>query len=135
MRENVKTLKFKFYSMTDIIKTSPRSITELYFNEHFDELRQRLFHILSFLSLITFFTFYNVKLLVKILESPVANIQFFQLSPGEYFVSTLIISFYAGVLFSTPLLLSQTLFFFRPCLLYTSPSPRDRQKSRMPSSA
>ena len=25
--------------------------------------------------------------------------------------------------------------FIRPCLLYTSPSPRDRQKSRMPSSA
>ena len=24
---------------------------------------------------------------------------------------------------------------FRTCLLYTSPSPRDRQKSRMPSSA
>ena len=24
---------------------------------------------------------------------------------------------------------------FTPCLLYTSPSPRDRQKSRMPSSA
>ena len=24
---------------------------------------------------------------------------------------------------------------FWPCLLYTSPSPRDRQKSRMPSSA
>ena len=24
---------------------------------------------------------------------------------------------------------------FGPCLLYTSPSPRDRQKSRMPSSA
>ena len=25
--------------------------------------------------------------------------------------------------------------FKYPCLLYTSPSPRDRQKSRMPSSA
>ena len=25
--------------------------------------------------------------------------------------------------------------FLRPCLLYTSPSPRDRQKSRMPASA
>ena len=25
--------------------------------------------------------------------------------------------------------------FIRTCLLYTSPSPRDRQKSRMPSSA
>ena len=28
-----------------------------------------------------------------------------------------------------------TLYRFRICLLYTSPSPRDRQKSRMPSSA
>ena len=25
--------------------------------------------------------------------------------------------------------------YFKACLLYTSPSPRDRQKSRMPSSA
>ena len=29
----------------------------------------------------------------------------------------------------------ETLELFRICLLYTSPSPRDRQKSRMPSSA
>eukprot|EP01017_Pseudomicrothorax_dubius_P007551 TRINITY_DN12358_c0_g1_i2.p1 TRINITY_DN12358_c0_g1~~TRINITY_DN12358_c0_g1_i2.p1 ORF type:complete len:108 (-),score=20.34 TRINITY_DN12358_c0_g1_i2:11-334(-) len=28
-----------------------------------------------------------------------------------------------------------TLKFYKCCLLYTSPSPRDRQKSRMPSSA
>ena len=26
-------------------------------------------------------------------------------------------------------------YLFKDCLLYTSPSPRDRQKSRMPSSA
>ena len=26
-------------------------------------------------------------------------------------------------------------YLYSPCLLYTSPSPRDRQKSRMPSSA
>ena len=30
---------------------------------------------------------------------------------------------------------STQLFTYDPCLLYTSPSPRDRQKSRMPSSA
>ena len=30
---------------------------------------------------------------------------------------------------------SDTFDFYCPCLLYTSPSPRDRQKSRMPSSA
>ena len=28
-----------------------------------------------------------------------------------------------------------TEIYFNPCLLYTSPSPRDREKSRMPSSA
>ena len=33
------------------------------------------------------------------------------------------------------LLLGQTWRLLRGCLLYTSPSPRDRQKSRMPSSA
>ena len=31
--------------------------------------------------------------------------------------------------------LSADVYFAHPCLLYTSPSPRDRQKSRMPSSA
>ena len=32
--------------------------------------------------------------------------------------------------------LQETLWdIFKTCLLYTSPSPRDRQKSRMPSSA
>ena len=29
----------------------------------------------------------------------------------------------------------ETITELAPCLLYTSPSPRDRQKSRMPSSA
>ena len=31
--------------------------------------------------------------------------------------------------------LRQDIIWHKPCLLYTSPSPRDRQKSRMPSSA
>ena len=48
----------------------------------------------------------------------------------------------ATTLISTPLYSNTTLVAFLPtlamgssCLLYTSPSPRDRQKSRMPSSA
>ena len=32
-------------------------------------------------------------------------------------------------------ILGEELVLFKDCLLYTSPSPRDRQKSRMPSSA
>eukprot|EP01015_Nassula_variabilis_P004457 TRINITY_DN130_c0_g1_i2.p1 TRINITY_DN130_c0_g1~~TRINITY_DN130_c0_g1_i2.p1 ORF type:complete len:111 (-),score=18.00 TRINITY_DN130_c0_g1_i2:40-372(-) len=35
----------------------------------------------------------------------------------------------------TPLMLAQRNGNIQICLLYTSPSPRDRQKSRMPSSA
>ena len=38
----------------------------------------------------------------------------------------------------SPLLVEDTSIYFEQwgnCLLYTSPSPRDRQKSRMPSSA
>ena len=36
---------------------------------------------------------------------------------------------------SSPIPASSRKTMFKPCLLYTSPSPRDRQKSRMPSSA
>ena len=116
MGKNSNLLKFKFYSNLTNFTSSSRSDTELYFNEHFDELRHRIFYILAFLCIFTSITFYNVKLIVKILEDPVSKIQFFQLSPGEYFISTLIISFSLGILFSTPLLLSQLLLFFRPAL-------------------
>ena len=39
--------------MDSIVNYSSRSDTELYFNEHFDELRQRLFYILGFLCFFT----------------------------------------------------------------------------------
>ena len=40
-----------------------------------------------------------------------------------------------GFIVSASLLLVWQTFRLNACLLYTSPSPRDRQKSRMPSSA
>nr|YP_011007301.1 Sec-independent periplasmic protein translocase [Scytothamnus australis]WAM64730.1 Sec-independent periplasmic protein translocase [Scytothamnus australis] len=126
VKKEMNVLKFKFYSITDIdtLNTPQHSVSdpELYFNEHFDELRQRIFYIFNFLLLFTLFIFYHVKLVVKILESPVSNLQFFQLSPGEYFITTLIISFYAGMLFCTPVILSQIIFFFKPALTKTEKS-------------
>ena len=123
MVENFKSLKFKFYPFLDnplneIIDNLSKELDdlELFFNEHYHETRHRLFYILSFFFVVTSFTLYNVKTLVKILESPVADIQFFQLSPGEYFVSTIVMSLYTGVLFATPLIIIQTIFFFRPAL-------------------
>ncbi|CAM9093245.1 unnamed protein product [Discosporangium mesarthrocarpum] len=118
MIKTVSKLYFNFfsnYSLNSIVDI-PQSLTELYFNEHFEEIRQRIFHTLIFLSVIIFFIFCDIKVVVKILETPVSNVQFFQLSPGEYFISTLKISLYIGMLFSTPIILSQTLFFFRPAL-------------------
>ena len=44
---------------------------------------------------------------------------------GAEFIAMLLVIVYVGAV--------AVLFLF--CLLYTSPSPRDRQKSRMPSSA
>ena len=42
---------------------------------------------------------------------------------------------FANIGHAETLRLAVTTSFHNSCLLYTSPSPRDRQKSRMPSSA
>ena len=50
----------------------------------------------------------------------------------EYYIDAM----NASVLLLVSAISSLVLFYaYRSCLLYTSPSPRDRQKSRMPSSA
>jgi hypothetical protein len=72
---------------------------ELPFSEHVEELRQRIFLIVGIILLFTCFSFLEVKSLVKILELPISNVKFFQLSPGEYFISTIKIAFYTGLLF------------------------------------
>ena len=87
---------------------------ELPFSEHIEELRQRIFLIFIIILLLTGFAFIEVKNLVQILELPVSNVKFFQLSPGEYFISTIKISFYAGLLFSSPVAISQFLLFLLP---------------------
>lgn len=91
-------------------------IFELPFSEHIDELRQRLFYIFWIILLITSVAFIEVKFLVKILEFPVENVKFFQLSPSEYFVSTVKIAFYTGILFGSPFLISQLILFLVPGL-------------------
>merc|ERR1712194_977338 len=91
-------------------------ILELPFSEHIEELRQRLFHIFWIILFLTCLAFIEVKLLVKILELPVNNVKFLQLSPGEYFVSTVKISFYTGLLFGSPFAIGQLILFLLPGL-------------------
>lgn len=89
---------------------------ELPFSEHIEELRQRIFLLFGIILLLTFGAFIEVKGLVKILELPVKNVKFFQIAPGEYFISTLKISFYTGLLFSSPFILGQLILFLLPGL-------------------
>jgi sec-independent protein translocase protein TatC len=89
---------------------------ELPFSEHIEELRQRIAHIFLIILLLSFLAFVEVKFLVQILELPVSNVKFFQLSPGEYFASTIKISFYSGLLLSSPFIIGQIIFFLLPGL-------------------
>jgi sec-independent protein translocase protein TatC len=89
---------------------------ELPFSEHIEELRQRIFLIFVIILILTCIAFVGVKDLVKILELPVQNVKFFQISPGEYFISTIKISFYTGLLFSSPFVIGQLILFLLPGL-------------------
>ena len=89
---------------------------ELPFSEHLEELRQRIFLVFGTILLLTCFSFIEVKSLVKILELPINNVKFFQVAPGEYFISTIKISFYTGILFSSPFIISQLILFLLPGL-------------------
>lgn len=92
------------------------SSLELPFPEHLEELRQRVFFLFWVILLLTCFAFLEVKTIVQFLESPIHNVKFFQLSPGEYFLSTIKIAFYTGLLFSSPFVLGQLILFLLPGL-------------------
>ena len=97
--------------------TNNTAITlELPFSEHIEELRQRIFIVFWIILLLTCTAFIEVKSLVKILELPISNVKFFQVAPGEYFISTIKISFYTGLLFSSPFVIGQLILFLLPGL-------------------
>ena len=89
---------------------------ELPFSEHMEELRQRIFLLFGIILSLSFLALIEVKDLVKILELPIQNVKFFQIAPGEYFISTIKISFYTGLLFSSPFIIMQLILFLLPGL-------------------
>ena len=97
-------------------KKNTSVILELPFPEHIEELRQRVLFLFLTILLLTTFSFLEVKTIVKILEYPINNVKFFQISPGEYFISTVKISFYTGLLFTSPFAISQITLFLLPGL-------------------
>ena len=89
---------------------------ELPFSEHMEELRQRIFLLFGIILSLACLALIEVKDLVKILQLPIQNVKFFQISPGEYFISTIKISFYTGLLFSSPFIFMQLILFLLPGL-------------------
>lgn len=89
---------------------------ELPISEHIEEMRQRSVQFLCFACFTIGLMFLKITPIVELLEAPVEGIKFIQLSPGEYFLSTVKISFYGGLLFSIPFLLSQIIFYILPGL-------------------
>ena len=97
-------------------KKNKNIILELPFSEHIEEIRQRVLFLFLTILLLTAISFFEVKTIVKILEYPINNVKFFQISPGEYFISTVKISFYTGLLFTSPFAISQITLFLLPGL-------------------
>jgi len=113
MEPNIITCKpFCF----DLSKIDEEEVLVVPFSEHIEELRQRFFQSIIVAAIITIIFFINIQWWVQLLSNPVSNIKFIQLAPGEYFISTVKIAVYAGLLFSVPVIGSQLIFFIVPGL-------------------
>jgi len=117
MINNQSTFSNFFNIKLETLKKSlQKNKVEFFFEEHFEEIRQRLLQSLLLILIFIIFAFVNIEPIVSILEKPVRNIRFFQLSPGEYFLSTIEISLYTGLLIGSPILFNQVIFFLLPGL-------------------
>lgn len=95
-------------------KENENKVLSYVIDEHAKEFNQRIkfLLILSFIFITIFLI--NIKPVTKILELPVDNVKFFQLSPNEYFFSSIKLSIYTGILVSCPFYISQLIIFLAP---------------------
>lgn len=102
----------------------------IYYNttnkSHFFELRSRGCHILFSFIFLSMVIFFNIKFIVELLEIPTTGIKLFQLSPDEYFIETIKISLYIGLILLAPMLMVEIKLFIDPGLV------RDEKKILLP---
>jgi sec-independent protein translocase protein TatC len=86
--------------------------------DHLDELRERILLAGAAGIIAVIFSFCFSKELVIFLEAPVIKqgVRFLQLSPGEFFFTTLKVSGYVGLLLSMPTIIYQIGAYIRPGL-------------------
>jgi sec-independent protein translocase protein TatC len=86
--------------------------------DHLDELRERIILAGATVALAITCSFCFSKELIVFLEAPVSElgVRFLQLSPGEFFFTSLKVSGYTGVLLSTPTIIYQIGSWIKPGL-------------------
>ncbi|XP_078429257.1 sec-independent periplasmic protein translocase [Wolffia australiana] len=86
--------------------------------DHLEELRQRIFISVLAVGAAILGCFAFSKELILLLEAPVAaqGVRFLQLSPGEFFFTTLKVSGYCGLLLGSPVILYEIIAFVVPGL-------------------
>ena len=86
--------------------------------EHLDELRDRIFISVAAVGVLILGCFAFAKDIIVVLESPVTEqgVRFLQLSPGEYFFTTLKVAGYMGLLLGSPVILYEIIAFVLPGL-------------------
>ena len=86
--------------------------------DHLDELRERVLLAALAAAVAVAGCFAFSKDLVVFLEAPVADqgVRFLQLSPGEFFFTTLKVAGYAGLLLATPTVLYEVVAYVVPGL-------------------
>jgi len=112
---NKKTY-FKPTSKYSSIKMSTIVDDEMALSEHIEEFSQRLIFCLISLFLFTILCFADVKEIVRLFQAPAIGVKFLQFAPGEYFFASVKISFFCGILISSPLILYQILLYLIPGL-------------------
>ncbi|KAK3160935.1 hypothetical protein QOZ80_1BG0068580 [Eleusine coracana subsp. coracana] len=86
--------------------------------DHLEELRERIFVSVLAVGAAILGCFAFSKDLIKLLEAPVSvqGVRFLQLSPGEFFFTTLKVSGYCGLLLGSPIILYEIIAFVLPGL-------------------
>tara|TARA_Y100001978_G_scaffold192319_1_gene197272 strand:- start:785 stop:1546 length:762 start_codon:yes stop_codon:yes gene_type:complete len=94
---------------------------EMTFNEHLEELRQRILNSIFSVLICIFFSFLAIKPLIRFLEIPAKNIRLLQLSPGEFLFVAIKVAGYSGLIISLP-------YIFYQIVLFISPGLTDKEK-------
>ncbi|MCO5583707.1 hypothetical protein L7F22_037621 [Adiantum nelumboides] len=86
--------------------------------DHLDELRNRIIVSVAVVGVAILGCFAFAKDLIVFLEAPVYSqgVRFLQLSPGEYFFTTIKVSGYSGLLLGSPVILYEIIAFVLPGL-------------------